>query len=252
MNFDRTATIDGAPLIQVRDFLRQWRYFASAFNEAQVAEFFARDRAAARRWLRAACDRGFVEPMGDQYRVAPDGVRLCATKFVPRFDRARADQLVAELLQRTEAAAAARWDYLVEVTGLAVFGSYRDEHAVDLGDIDVLIGTRWLPEIGVAVGNGRLADRCWELFKRDKRAYHRIGDHLDWPDEKLGRFLKARKPRIALHALSDATVIETDVRVIYQLPEGRLALPRDCRPAEFVAAVERLSTNLTQAPANGA
>ena len=249
MKFDRSETIDGVPLIRVRDFLREWR--RTAFNETQVAEFFARDRAAALRWLRTVLDRGLVEPRGDKYRVAPDGVRLCATKFVPRFDRARADQLVAELLHRTEAAAAARWDYLVEVTGLAVFGSYRDEHALDFGDIDVLLGIRWLPELGAALGSRVWTDRCWEMFQRDKRAYHRIGDDLDWPVEKLSRFLKARKPRIALHALSDATVIETDVRVIYQLPEGRLAPPRDCRPAEFVAAQERLSTNLTQAPANG-
>lgn len=247
MKFDRSETIDGVPLIWVRDFLREWR--RTTFNEARVAEVFDRDAAAALRWLRAACNRGLVERNGDNYGVAPDGVRLCATKFVPRFDRARADQLVAELLQRTDAAAAARWDYLVEVTGLAVFGSYRDEHAVDFGDIDVLIGTRWLPELRVG-GSSGWTDRCWEMFERDKRAYHRIGDHLDWPVEKLERFLKARKPRIALHALSDATVIETDVRIVYQLPEGRLAPPRDCRPAEFVAAQERLSTNLTQAPAN--
>jgi hypothetical protein len=239
MKFDRSETIDGVPLIRVRDFLREWRLFETTFNEMQVAEFFDRDGAAALRWLRAALDRGLVERNGDNYEVAPDGVRLCATKFVPRFDRARADKLVAELLHRTEAAAAGRCDdHLLEVTGLALFGSYLDEQAADLGDIDVLVGTRRLPEL--KSGNKQWHEHCWDLFRRDRRRVHRIADHLDWPYIKIKQSLRARNPRIALHDVDfDAEVIETDVRVIYLLPEGRLAQPRDCRPAEFVAALQQ-------------
>jgi hypothetical protein len=238
MKFDRAETIDDVPLLRVRDFLREWR--RGAFTEAHVAEFFDRRGPAARRWLQAASARGFVERSGERYRVAPGGIRLCTTKFIRRLDRAAADRLVAELLDRTEAAAAepARWDYLVEVTGLAVFGSYCDAQASDFGDVDVLIGTRWLPELR---GDRKTwSDRCWALFKRDGRHYHRIGDNLDWPDDKLRRFLRARKPHISLHNLSDTSVIETAVRVIYELPQGRLSAPRECRPSEFVAAQRRL------------
>jgi hypothetical protein len=237
MKFDPTETIDGMPLIQVRDFLRErWRHFESAFDEADVTALLGLRGPAARRWLTAAIARRLVEQNGASYDLAPEGIRLATTKFVPRIDRAKADRIVADLLQRTEAAAAARWDYLVEVSGLAVFGSYRDEHAGDVGDVDVLIGIRWLPEI--QLGERGWTDRCWDLFERDKRRYQRIGDHLSWPTQKLERFLRGRSPYISLHHPDvDGEIIETEVRVIYQLPECRLAQPRDCRPAEFVEFV---------------
>jgi hypothetical protein len=246
MNFDPTETIDGMPLIQVRDFLRERRrHFESAFEEADVTAFLGLRGPAARRWLKAAIARRLVEPNGGaSYDLAPEGIRLATTKFVPRIDRAKADRIVADLLQRTEAAAAARWDYLVEVSGLAVFGSYRDEQASDVGDVDVLIGTRWLPEI--QLGEKGRTDRCWDLFERDGRRYQRIGDHLKWPQQKLERFLRGRSPYISLHSPDvDAKIIETDVRVIYELPAGRLAPPRDCRPAEFVEFVVKAAMMMT-------
>jgi predicted nucleotidyltransferase len=75
---------------------------------------------------------------------------------VERLDRAKAYRTIANLLRRTDGAAAARWDYLPEVAGLAIFGSYRDEQAIDFGDVDVLIGTRWSPELKLG-GKGRIA-----------------------------------------------------------------------------------------------
>jgi predicted nucleotidyltransferase len=218
----------------------------------ELAEFFRLEPPAARELLAAMVRCGLVErpkvrpqwlrrgaPAKEPlHALTPEGIRLCNALFLQRFDRAKADRLVTELLERTEAVAAEREDYLVEVTGIAIFGSYLDAEAADFGDIDVLIEARWLPEIP----KDALPDRYHELFARDRRRWHRIGDEGSWPWEKLQRFLRGRTRYIRLHPLANAEVIETNVRVIYELPGGQLAPPRDCRPAEFVAAVDRLRT----------
>src|SRR5215472_6893724 len=143
----------------------------------------------------------------------PRGSGCAMALFLPRFDRVKADRLVTELLERTEKVAAEREDYLLEVTGIAIFGSYLDEEAVDFGDIDVLIDARWLPEIP----RNALRDRHHELFAQDRRRWRRIGDEGHWPWEKLQRFLRGRTRYLRLHPLADAEVIETNVRVIYEL-----------------------------------
>ena len=244
MKFDRTDTVDGLPIARVREFLRMVR--GSMSDKVQiddVVEFFALDQPAAERLLAEMLRRrlakrsrkrasGFRDPDVPLHEIGSAGSSLCAALFLPAISRATADRLVTGLLERTQAAAAARQDHLVEVTGLAIFGSYRTE-ASQLHDVDVLWDYRRLPELD----HRAFTERAFEMFARDRRHPRRIGDEGQWPFAKLKRFLVAHSRYIRLHWLNDAKVIKTPVRVVYQLPQGRLTPPYECTAGDFAEAV---------------
>jgi len=230
LKFDRNEMIEGIRLPWVRDFLAHFSVNGWSINEQDVAEYFKLDGAHADRWLRAAAARDLIEP-GEpddgkpQWTVAATGSRLAAAKFLPRFNRKRADQLIAGFLQRVETAAAQRQDFLMEVCCVALFGSCLDGAAEDFGDVDLFCEIRWLPELG----GGERVERARSLFKADGRSAARITDKMFWPAQKLQRFLRARQGAIALHDMAEAALYDTAVAVLYELPGGRLALPQPCR-----------------------
>jgi hypothetical protein len=73
----------------------------------------------------------------DTDALTSEGVRLCTKKLIPRINRAKADQLVAELLQRA-AEINRRGELTERVASIHVFGSYLTD-SDSLGDINITI-----------------------------------------------------------------------------------------------------------------
>ncbi len=73
----------------------------------------------------------------DTHALTPEGVRLCTKKIIPRINRAKANQLVAGLLQRA-AEINRRGELTDRVASIHVFGSYSSD-TDSLGDIDITI-----------------------------------------------------------------------------------------------------------------
>lgn len=261
MKLDRNETVAGIPIGRVRDFLREIRSRTyPEFQLRNVTEFFDLDPLAAERLLSALLRRRLAKRSRERvegirrhflaagqpiYEVGSEGVSLSAALLLPSIKRATADRLVAGLLQHANEIATARDDFLMEVTGLAIFGSYRTD-ASELGDVDVLYDYRWLPEIK-ALPSDEFSERLWELFERDGRRHNRIGDEGLWPTEKLRRCLRGRSPYIRLHWLSDAKVIKTPVRVIYLMSEGQLTPARDWPVKDFLEAVRSWDPGISDA-----
>jgi predicted nucleotidyltransferase len=154
----------------------------------------------------------------DTHALTPEGIRLCTKKLIPRISRAKADQLVAELLQR--AAEINRRGELTEcVASIYVFGSYLTD-SDSLGDIDITIELErrhddW--EHHEAVNEARI-----KASGRDNLSFI---DRLGFGEHEVQRLLKGRVRHLSVHSLSEVKRIGTPYRQIFPF-EGRIVKPK--------------------------
>jgi hypothetical protein len=144
--------------------------------------------------------------------------------------------LVERVLAAADEAVRQRWDYLCEPVGLALFGSCLDPARPTVGDVDLMFGLRWLPELHQTTqfrGTPALRGHLDALFRRDGRTQHRIGDEYAWPVEKLLRRLKNRSRQVSLHNAARDGELGCRVRVLWRLGEGRLVVPAEQSSVEF-------------------
>jgi hypothetical protein len=139
MNVDPTTTIAGVPILQVRDALRR---LGPGWYISDRAEFFGRlkiTRDQAEQLGEALASQGLIEhdERDDRWRLTPEGGRLCNASGLRRIPRAKAEALVAALLDRArEVNGDPR--FLVGIKRIRVFGSYTTG-APDMADIDLVV-----------------------------------------------------------------------------------------------------------------
>src|SRR5260221_820939 len=137
MKVDQNSTVGGLQLIEVRRFLREVRQGYKATTEVgNVGTFFKIGTREAQTILRALIDAGYLTPE-QPYGITRTGIGLCTTRFVPRINRAKADKIVVDLLQRVDAVNA-RDELTDRVKSVHAFGSYITD-TDDLVDVDVAI-----------------------------------------------------------------------------------------------------------------
>jgi hypothetical protein len=134
--------VAGIPLIEIRNFLRQYRHGPS-FTVAELETELGVPRPQAELVTQAIVDAGFAEPRVDKddsaadYSVTKLGSRLCVARFVKRITRMKADTLVKEMLERV-AEINKRDELVFRVKRVRAFGSYATD-APEVGDVDLAV-----------------------------------------------------------------------------------------------------------------
>jgi hypothetical protein len=237
MDFDKSQTVGDISITRVRAFLRDRQ--GSSFSRERVGQFFDFDILAAQAWIDIAVDLGFLAPYPRHmhfYQAGVLGLRLAASPLYAPLSREKGGQLVEDLLRRAELFSSSenRWNYLVEVEMLALFGSVLGGRDNEISDVDVLYKLQWLPEIRDS-DNG-LNQLCLDLFEKDNPNSSRILDYAIWPTLKLLRALRARSPYLSLHYWTQAELLnDAEVTIIYEWPFGRVASPHAMAAKNFVA-----------------
>lgn len=210
MRLDKTETIRGVRMMVVRDLLR-------GMGPGSVSAGFVKDRTGA-----DICDalvaRGWLKPdhetNGKQYfssTVAGDAV--ANAHFVKPLPRAKADRLVAEMLDRADGINAVD-DLLYRVKTIRAFGSYIT-NSPDVGDIDLEVELEYKREKG---------ERSSAASRARARAH---GKRLSSVDEvyygqtEVKRLLKARSPYLSFHVGGQIELIGCDSRVLYPRKKER-------------------------------
>ncbi|GAB9205948.1 hypothetical protein BDS110ZK18_22500 [Bradyrhizobium diazoefficiens] len=144
MQVSKNDTLAGLPLIKIRDFLRncpQGHSITAASAEAHLGLTSTQ----AQKVLQAIAEAGFIEPKHEEqkgaapprYSVTVLGSRLCAARFVKRITRAKANALVAQMLERVTEING-RDELVFRVKRVRAFGSYVSD-APEVGDVDLAV-----------------------------------------------------------------------------------------------------------------
>jgi hypothetical protein len=196
LQVNKHDTVAGIPLIQIRNFLRQYR--RGSFTVAEVETGLGVPRTQADLVAQAMVDAGFAEPWAEKdrpasksdYSVTELGSRLCVTRFVKRITRAKADALVKQMLNRVTEING-RDELIFRVKRVRAFGSYAGD-APEVGDIDLAVD--W---------EERYPDRdiIEQLLARADASGKSLNTYmarLSYGEVEVDRLLKGRSPYISI------------------------------------------------------
>ena len=217
MRVDRHDTVAGVPLIKVRDLMS---YIINSGNirelmrisRERIAEFTGADVADAlveAGYLAISDDPRHVQ---EQYAITDLGVSLSNARFIKRINRAKANAIIEDMLNRADAINA-NSDLIYWVAELRAFGSFIT-NTPDLGDIDVAVELQFKKE------KGGIVDANKARAKRSGRASLSIIDEDSFGRHEVQSLLKARSRYISLHPMDHVKQLGCQTKLLYPRPSG--------------------------------
>ena len=219
MRLDRREIIGGQPIKLVRKFLRTYRN-GRADPEA-IAEFFEIKTEHATSIAAISIERGLIEKAAPEswdrrpvvYAVSDLGVRFAAANLLKPIPRAKADQIVTDLMARVETVNA-RNDLTHFVGEVRAFGSYITI-SPDVADIDLAISLVPKPP----PDSKDLVE--WHLERADQsgRLFSSYLDQLCYSEVEVRRLVKDRNQYVSLHSISELENLKIKSRLLYSSPD---------------------------------
>ena len=161
-----------------------------------------------------------------RYQLSQKGRQTAAANLTKRFDRAKADKEIAELILRANEINA-RDELVFYVHKITAFGSYLTDRN-DLGDIDLVVE--------LAPRREKHTDECHYRGKNSGKQLDFFA-RLNYGDREVLQILRARKARLSF---CTRPTFETEMRVLFEW------LPDDKRHAEMRSFDWRLHEPLRQ------
>lgn len=203
MKIDINSIVAGQPFRKLRNLLRdlglnQWK---RAYITDKIGRDITDDLIAA----------GLAEAVTDgYYELTAAGIRMANVSLLKRISRARADQLVAELLDRADALNA-RDDLLYRITKIDVFGSYLTDEP-DLGDIDLVVDRKFKDEKRV---RGSLTVATLAYAEASGKSLNSYLGQLTYAERELKQLLRNRSPYLSFVDRESAEAIAATLKQIY-------------------------------------
>jgi len=145
----------------------------------------------------------------DLLTVTALGSRLAAASFTKPIPRAKADRLVADLLQRAKEINS-RTDLLLWVDEIRCFGSYITD-SPDVGDIDLVVSLRRRIEDGT-----EFVKRTLERAEQSGKRFSNYAVMLSYSDHEVLLLLKNRVSYLSFHPMSDLETLKFETRIVFQ------------------------------------
>jgi hypothetical protein len=210
-----------------KDYCKIWRFKFKPDPKTEAERVFA-----------ALLAEGYLEPNEPEYpnderkyQTSRKGRQLAAANLTKRFSRAKADQEVADLIERANQINA-RDELVFYVHKIHAFGSYLTDIA-DVGDIDLAV------ELGVRRTGGKLTDESHYRADNSGKTLDFTAS-LTYGDKEVRQLLRARKARLSFGSTSLLTELKTEFRIIFEW------MPDETRRAEMEAFDWRLHEPLRQ------
>src|SRR5262245_8680920 len=198
MQIDKNELLAGVPAKRLRDALTKMGN--DSWSRKTLREELKRSPRETMDILRALKAEGYLEAsdrLRGWYSAGPAAPRLINVRFIKRIDRAKADALVAGLIERAKEINQDN-RFVLRVTELRVFGSYIEPDKADLCDVDIAFA--------VEVKPGFDAKDVTALSKRTQRSFPAIParnflEFLFLHRKVVLRTLKSRSPYLSLHPI---------------------------------------------------
>jgi predicted nucleotidyltransferase len=219
MRITTNQSIAGYPALQVREFVRKYRFTNFSTGAAEAALMLSTE--AAVDFLNKLSDLGFIgksrEREGKQlFQLTNSGQAFANASAAKPIHRKTAERVLAQFLERVHKVNATH-EYLFRVKNVVLFGSMLS-NADRLGDVDIAISL----EAKVSDTN---AYQAWSMARRDEaeaagRCFHTSFESAIWPRQEVFLQLKARSRSLSLHELEQiATTSNLCYRVLLGDPE---------------------------------
>lgn len=209
-------TIAGYPALEVREFVRRFR-FAEFFAEAAQISLALNPRAAAL-FMNKLVDTGIARESSKSggrrvFQFTDSGLALANASAAKPIHRRTADRVLGQFLERVRLANE-REEFAYRVEAAVLFGSMLTD--VDrLGDVDVAI--RLEPRLSEETAQEQLCMARRRIADAKGRTFHGVFDWAMWPTQEILLLLKARSSSLSLHDFSD---VERMANVQYRVLLG--------------------------------
>jgi predicted transcriptional regulator len=191
MKIDRTSQIAGQPIRLVRDLLKY--IDCMAVHSSCIATRLNIPEYVARQFAETMVEQGLLENDGgdrNYYKTTAAGLRLSNVRLIKRIDRAKANKIIADMLQRADEINANQ-DMIYHIAAIDAFGSYITD-ANDLGDIDLTVILDFKKE------KGDIVDANTARAEASGRSGLNFLNILTFGRHEVLRHLKGRNPYISL------------------------------------------------------
>jgi predicted nucleotidyltransferase len=206
MRITTNQSIAGYPALQVREFVRKYRFTNFSARAAEAALMLSTEASA--NFLSKLVDLGFIgksrERDGIQlFQLTGSGQALANASAAKPIYRKTAERILAQFLERVHTVNA-NPVYLFRVKNVVLFGSILSD-AERLGDVDIAISL----EAKVSDTN---AYQAWAMARRDEaeaagKYFHTLFESGVWPRQEVLLQLKARSRSLSLHELEQIAAI---------------------------------------------
>jgi predicted nucleotidyltransferase len=167
--------------------------------------------------VRQLADAGYLEHQDatwpestDEWTTTVSGGALTMASFLRPMPRARADKLLAGVLERAEVYNAdATKPYLI--TEITVFGSYLRPDVTELGDLDLAVKS------APREPSSRFSETVVAYARASGRQFSSFMDELAWAEVELRQVLRNRSGYINVHT-EDISRFTDDWQVVYRYP----------------------------------
>jgi len=151
------------------------------------------------------------------YLLTAKGHSLCLARSVPPLNKAKADKIFNDFMQRVEEINCNDY-YLYKVEKVLLFGSYLDPTRKDFGDIDIAIDLKRKTDNFDEYEKAR-KERIREMKQKGKR-FSDYMDELFYPEYEVKLKLKNRCRYISLHPTDDGILKTANFKQIYPVIHG--------------------------------
>ncbi|HET9505245.1 MAG TPA: nucleotidyltransferase domain-containing protein [Hymenobacter sp.] len=219
MKINTCQPIAGYPILQIRDLFK-WR---STLCRENIEDKLKISTPRAAKLLKELVQLGYLELMpsdfpeekGRWFELTPAGRTLALARAVPAMQRAKAEKLLAEFLDRVREVNASA-DFLYKVDKVVVFGSFLRPEVAELNDLDVAV------ELTSKFANGdqrrAASDALVAKAYAAGRSFSGFMDELMYPYNMVKTFLRNRSRYISLHTTDDEVLTLTETRQVFPIP----------------------------------
>jgi predicted nucleotidyltransferase/predicted transcriptional regulator len=209
MRIGKNEKINNIPLVKIRDYFKEIRGFG--MSETGIRNYFNFSIKSTSCLIKELLKNDFIEKAidkkyGIEYQLTAKGQSLCAARSVPPLNKAKADIIFNEFMQRIEEINNNDY-YLCKVEKALLFGSYLNSENKDFGDIDIAIELKRKIDDFDEYNNAR-KKRIQEVRQIGKHIAN-YGEELFYPENEVRLKLKNRSRYISLHEIDDVEKFKT-------------------------------------------
>jgi hypothetical protein len=205
MKVDKDETIGGKPFKHARDLLRKANrdvaaeFSAKFFDPPEVLEEMLK-----RGWIARSRQSGLD---GRWYELTELGNSIANARLLKRINRAKANKLVADLLDRVDTINE-DGAFVFRIAEVRAFGSYITG-ANDVGDIDLAL------RLERRTSEGDFVEALLKYAEESGRVFNSYFDMLTFAGTDIRRRVRAKSPYISLHELGELNELKTPSKLLY-------------------------------------
>jgi len=153
-----------------------------------------------------------------EYQLTEKGHRLCSARAVSPINRAKADKILSEFMQRVTEINTNDY-FLYKVEKIILFGSYLNPENIDFGDIDIAFKIK--RKIDDYDEYDKVRKELISEMEKKGRHFPTFDAELDFPEREVLLKLKNRCQYISLHEIeAEKEILEkTKCRQIFPSSE---------------------------------